>query len=80
MKDELNVIAGIVGKVSKCSTAMKLEGPKRGREEELQSHLHSAPPGLGHHLSHRNILHSSFPFSNNSEQDFFNIYIYLFFF
>lgn len=70
MKDELNVIAGIVGKTLHCSTAMKLKGPKRGREEELQSHLYSASPGLGQFLSEINLLHSSFLFATNLEKEF----------
>lgn len=59
MNDELNVIAGIAGKVFNCFTEMTLKGPKRGKEKELQSRLHSAPPGLGQFSSHRNIMHSS---------------------
>jgi len=69
MNDEINAIAGIEGKVLNCFTKMILKGPKRGREEELQSRLHSAPSGPGQPSSHRNIMHSSLTFSNNSEQE-----------
>lgn len=62
MNNELNVIAGIAGKVFNCFTEMILRGPKRGREEELQRRLPSALSGLGQPSSHRNIMHSSLTF------------------